>query len=174
MNPMKEIRIEKVTLNIGAGRDQSQVDRGAALLKYIGGGKPVKTTTQKRIQEWGLRPGLPIGAKLTVRKDKAQELLKKLLEASEFRLSQKQFDNHGNFSFGIKEYIDIPSVKYNPDLGILGFEVAVTLQRPGYRIKRRRLKSQRITPRHDISKDDAISYMKENFGVKIIEEEKEE
>ena len=76
---MREIRIEKVTLNIGAGKDQTRLDNGLVLLKNIAGAKPVRTFTNKRLQEWGLRPGLPIGCKVTLRKGKVNELLARLL-----------------------------------------------------------------------------------------------
>ena len=61
MNKMREIRIEKITLNIGAGKDVGKLEKGVKLLKNITGINPVKTVTQKRIPTWGLRPGLPIG-----------------------------------------------------------------------------------------------------------------
>src|SRR3989338_3253632 len=139
MNKMREIRIENVTLNIGAGKEQSRLDKGIILLKSITGIEPIKTYTNKRIPEWGLRPGLPIGCKLTLRKNKAIELLKRFFEAKDNSLKISQLDNNGNISFGIHEYIDIPGIKYDPKIGIIGLEVCITLERPGYRVKRRRL-----------------------------------
>ena len=68
MDLMKAIKIEKVTLNVGAGKEQSKLEKGIVLLKNITGINPVKTFTNKRIPTWGLRPGLPIGCKLTLRK----------------------------------------------------------------------------------------------------------
>ena len=78
MNLMKSIQIEKVTLNIGAGKDQAKLEKGLILLNSITNSTPIKTITNKRIQEWGLRPGLPIGCKITLRKEKALNLLPKL------------------------------------------------------------------------------------------------
>ena len=74
-HPLRNIKIEKVTLNIGAGKNTSLLDKGLKLLKTLTGANPVKTITQKRIPAWGLRPGLPIGVKVTLRKDAAGELL---------------------------------------------------------------------------------------------------
>ena len=68
MNKMQEVRIEKVTLNIGAGRDQARLEKGITLIKSITGIPPVKTITNKRFMGWGLRPGLPVGCKVTLRK----------------------------------------------------------------------------------------------------------
>ena len=103
MNKMKDIRIEKLTLNVGAGKDQGKLDKGALLLESITGIAPVKTTTTKRIPTWGLRPGLPVGCKITIRGKKAAELLSKLLKAKDNKLSPKQVDENGTLSLGIHE-----------------------------------------------------------------------
>lgn len=170
MNTMRSIKIEKVTLNIGAGKDQSKLEKGLILLNAIAQATPVKTITNKRIQEWGLRPGLPIGCKLTLRKEKAVKILPRLLEAIEHKLAARQFDENGNVAFGIHEYIEIPGVKYDPKIGIMGLEVCVTLERPGYRIKRRRLMARKIPTRHRIKKEEAIEFMTKNFNISLEEE----
>src|SRR3989338_1642831 len=100
MNSMRDVRVEKVTLNVGCGKDQTRLDKGVVLLKNITGIDPVKTFTNKRIPDWGLRPGLPIGCKLTLRKKKAEEVLARLFEAKENKLSLQQFDQEGNIAFG--------------------------------------------------------------------------
>ncbi|MBN2454628.1 50S ribosomal protein L5 [Candidatus Woesearchaeota archaeon] len=170
-NPMKTIRVEKITLNIGAGKNQERLDKGIKLIKNITGVAPVKTFTNKRIPTWGLRPGLPIGCKLTLRKKKAIELLTRLLQAKENRLSPDQFDNEGNVAFGIPEYIDIPGVEYDPSIGITGLEVCLTLERPGFRIKKRSSKKRSIPRPHRIGREEAIEFMKKAFNVKVGEEE---
>lgn len=167
---MKNIRIEKVTLNIGAGKDQARLEKGLLLLKIISNATPIKTVTNKRIQEWGLRPGLPIGCKVTLRKDKAIKLLPRLLDAVENKLSERQFDNNGNIAFGVNEYIGIQGVKYDPKIGVMGLEVCITLERPGYRIKRRRVLARKIPTRHKISKQEAIDFMSNQFNIKVEDE----
>lgn len=169
MNPMRNIEIEKVTLNFGAGKDQARLEKGVKLIKKIAGRPPVKTYAKERIAAWGLRKNLPIGCKLTLRGEEAKALLKRALKAKDNKLKAKMFDNQGNFSFGIPEYLDMTDVKYDADIGIIGFEVAITLQRPGFRVKQRKYKTQKIPTRHRVSKHDAIEYMKKNFGIKIIE-----
>ena len=166
MNVMKNIRVEKITLNIGAGKDQAKLEKGLKLLKLITGLEPVKTHTKKRIPAWGLRPGLPIGCKLTLRKGKAVELLKRLLDAKSNKLSEVQFDNNGNLAFGIHEYIDISGINYDPGIGIMGFEVCISLERSGFRVKKRKIK-KKIGKNHKISKQEAMDFMKNSFGVKI-------
>ena len=164
---MREIKVAKVTLNIGAGKDQAKLKKGVKLLGSITNAKPVETITNKRIAGWGIRPGLPIGCKVTLRKVKAIEILNNLLKAKESKLNEKQFDDNGNIAFGIAEYIDIPSVKYDPDIGIIGLEVCVTLERAGFRIKRRKLCKGKVHKNHKISKEEAMEYMKNKFNVKI-------
>src|SRR3989338_4079497 len=154
-NPMREISLEKVTLNIGSGKNEDTLAKGLKLLQKLAPNVPVKTMTQKRIPGWGLRPGLIIGCKVTIRKD-ASTLLKRLLVAKANTLSPKNFDNRGNFAFGVPEYIDIEGLEYDPDLKILGLEVAVTLQRRGYRIKKRSVKPTVVGKKHQINKEDAI------------------
>jgi large subunit ribosomal protein L5 len=171
MNPMKNVEIEKLTLNIGAGKSQEKLEKGVKLLKMLTGIAPVKTATKKRIPGWGLRPGLPIGCKITLRKGKVAELLATLLKAKENFLSPSNFDDEGNVSFGIHEYIDIPTIKYDPEVGIMGFQICISLKRKGFRIKNRKKKQKKIPARQRIPKADAIQFMEKNFGVMIKEEE---
>jgi len=170
MNKMRNIRIEKITLNVGAGKDQGKLDRGMKLLKMITGTDPVKTVTMKRVPTWGLRPNLPIGCKITIRKN-TKELLKRLLFAKEFRLKESNFDKSGSVSFGIHEYIEVEGIDYNHDVGMMGFEVSITLERPGYRVKRRSLNPKKLGNKHKITKEDAVEFMKKEFNVKTGEEE---
>lgn len=171
MNIMQQPRIEKITLNIGAGKDQKILEKGVIVLKAITGIEPVKTITMKRIPTWGLRPGLPIGCKLTLRKEKAVEILKRLLTAKEHKLTPSQFDENGNISFGIHEHIDIPGITYDPKIGVLGLQVCVTLEKPGYRVKKRRLMARSIPRKHIVSKQEAIEFMQKQFNVTVGEQD---
>lgn len=170
-HPMRRIRIEKITLNIGAGKDEEELKRGLKLFKKITGIEPVKTITHKRIPAWELRPGLVIGCKLTLRGKQAHDLLRRFLEARDNKLHARQFDRNGNISFGIPEYIDVPGVGYDPDIKIMGFEVAVTLERPGFHIARRKVKQRKISADHRIHPTEAIRFMGNEFGTAIVEEE---
>jgi large subunit ribosomal protein L5 len=164
-NPMREIRIAKITLNIGSGKDEEHLKKGMKLLQKITSVTPVKTQTKKRIPGWGLRPGLVIGCKVTVR-DNTEQLLKRLLAAKENILSKKSFDNLGNISFGLPEYIDIAGMDYDPELKIMGLEAAVTLERPGFGIKKRKLNPKPVGKKHLITKEEAIDFIKK-LGVEV-------
>ncbi len=169
-NPMRQVRIDKLTLNFGAGKDQKQLDKGVILLRMITGIEPIKTITQKRIPTWSLRPGLPVGAKVTIRGPAAEDICRRLLTARDFKLRSSNVDRNGNVSFGLKEYIDIPGVRYDPAIGIIGLECSLTLVRPGYRVRDRKLRKARINIRHRVSHDDAAAFMGTRFNA-VFEEE---
>ncbi len=171
MNSMQEVRLEKVTLNIGTGGPGEQLNKSLKLLNKISGSKPVATKAKGRIPTWGVRPGLQIGCKVTIRGKKAEELLKRLLVARSNKLSERCVDKSGNLSFGIPEYLDIPGVEYDVSIGIMGLEVAVSLEKPGFRIKRRVLKKSKIPPRQRVSKEEAKNFMEKKFNVIFEEEE---
>lgn len=173
MNKMQEIRIEKITLNIGAGESGDKLEKAVSLLKHITNCKPIKTKTMKRIPGWNIRPKLTIGAKVTLRGKKAEELLKRFFKSENNKILIRKFDDKGNFSFGIREYINIPGVEYKPEIGIIGLETAVTLERPGFRIKKRRLKTSKIGNRHKITKEQAMEFIKNKFNVEFTEKEEE-
>ena len=167
MNQMKEISIEKITLNMGTGGPGERLDKALRLLNKITSMKAVPTTTQKRIPTWDIRPGLQIGCKVTVRGKKAEELLGRLLKASQDKILTIKFDKYGNFSFGVHEYIDIPGVQYDSSIGIIGFDVAVTLKRPGFRIKKRNIMKRKIPARHMITKEEAIEFVKTKYEIGV-------
>jgi len=164
---MRQIALEKVTLNIGTGEPGEKLDKAVRLLQMISGAKPVQTVTQKRIPTWKIRPGLAIGCKVTLRRQPADALLRRLLKAVNNTLKPTSFDDAGNVSFGIPEYLEIPGAEYDAQIGIIGLEVAVTLQRPGFRIKRRALKRRKVPRRHQISQEDAITFMQAQYGLTV-------
>ena len=166
-NRMRGIRVEKITLNIGVGKEPKNMDKALKLLKHITSVPPVKTFTQKRIPGWGLRPGLPIGCKLTLRGKLALDLIPKLLHAKDDKLAPSAFDDRGNVAFGIHEYIDIADIKYEPEIGVMGLQVCITLERPGFRIKRRKIGKCKVPHAHQITKEDAMKHMKDHYKLEV-------
>ena len=167
-NLMKEIRLEKVVLNMGVGKSGDAIEIAKKALEQISGKSPNARNAKKAQRDWGVRKNEPIGVAVTVRGDDATELLKKLLEAKDNQINERAFDNEGNFSFGIKEHIDIPGVKYDPQIGILGLEVSASLSRPGFSIKLRSKHKARVGKNHRITKDDSIKFYTEKFGVRVV------
>ncbi len=163
-NPMMKIRIAKVTVNVGLGDNVQKVENAKKLIEKITERKIVITRSKRR-STFGVSRGRPIGVKVVMRGESAMRFLKRTLETVE-KLKSSQFDEHGNFSFGIPEYIDIQGVKYDPSIGIMGLEVAVTVERPGYGVARRRLKSK-IGKKHVITKQQAVEWAKQALGVPV-------
>ncbi len=168
-NPMREIRIGKLVLNIGTKDPVAEVEKAYRLLEKLTGKKPVKTKATRKARTFGIRRGLPIGVKVTLRGKDAEELAEKLLQAVDKKLRMSCFDNEGNVNFGIKEYLDIPGIKYDPSIGIFGMDVAIQLERPGFRVKRRKLRKTKVGRSHRIKREEAIQFMKEKFGVEVVE-----
>lgn len=166
-NPMRKIRVEKVTVNMGVGQTGDELNKATTILTQVTSAKPMLTKCKIKQPTWGLRPGLTIGTKVTLRGEKAEAFLKDAFSAIDNRIRKKSFDKTGNFGFGVKEYIDMPKAKYDPKLGIKGLDVLITLERPGYRIKRRKIEKRKVFHKHRISQDEAINFVKEKFGVEI-------
>lgn len=168
MNPMRDIRIDKVVLNMGIGEGGDKLTNAEKVLEHITKQKPARTYAKKAIRDWGVKLGSPIGCVVTLRGKRAVETLNRLLDAVERHVKRNSFDKDGNFAFGIKEHIDIPGISYDPELGVFGMDVCVTLIRPGYRIRRRRRLDRPIPPRHKITKEEAINFVTGKFGVQVV------
>ncbi|KZX11210.1 50S ribosomal protein L5 [Methanobrevibacter curvatus] len=167
MNPMEEVHIAKATLNIGVGEGGERLSRAINLLTELTSQEPVKTYSKVTNPEFGIRKHQPIACKVTLRGEKANNAIKLVLDGIGNILRESQFDEFGNVSFGIGEHIDMPGIRYDPDIGIFGINVNVTFEKPGYRIKKRRIQKKKIPQKHLVSKEDTIQYMKDNFQIKI-------
>ena len=174
LNVMVQPVIRKVTFNIGVGEGGEKLEKAVTLLKRITDASIVKTKTMKRIPAFGVRPRLLVGAKVNVRGRKAEELLKKAFIAVGNKLKAANFDETGNFSFGIKDYGDLPGMKYDPHLGMFGMDVCVNLGRKGYRVKYRKVKASKVGAKHLLTKKEAMEFISKKFGVEIEEKVKPE
>ncbi|WP_277346506.1 50S ribosomal protein L5 [Acidianus sulfidivorans] len=169
LNPMRKIKITKVTVNIGLGESGERLTKAYQLLQDLTGVKPVYTIAKKSIKEFSIRKGQSIGVKVTLRGEKGIEFLKRVLPAINYRLKASSFDNMGNVSFGIAEHVVIPGVRYDPDIGVFGMDIAITLERPGYRVERRKRQKSKIGKSHRITKDEAMNFLRDMLGITIIE-----
>jgi len=167
-NPMLKPRLAKVTVNIGVGTSGERLQKAAKVLRELTGQEPSFRRAKRTIKEFGIRKGEPIAVVVTLHRERAFSFLDKALEAVGRRVKASSFDDYGNVSFGITEHIMIPGVKYDPEIGIFGMDVAVSLERPGFRVMRRRIKRSTIPRRHRVSKIEAIVYFIKELNVKVI------
>ena len=165
-NIMRKVKLEKITLSCGTGTAPGTIEKGLKLLKILPNKTPVKTSSKKRIPAFNVRPGLAIGCKVTLRGKTAKDLLKRLLASIGNKLRFKQL-NPGSFAFGIKEYIEIPDMTYQREVGIMGLDVSATLTRAGFRVSKRRSRQERIPQRHRITREETAQFIKENFNTEI-------
>jgi len=165
-NKTRKIRIEKIVLSVGGTAEE--LEKGVKLLRLITERNPSKMKSHKRIPAFGVRPKLEVGAVVTIRKD-VHAVLKRMLTAIDNKLRKKQMSVN-NFSFGIKEYIEIPGMEYQRDLGIMGLDVTVVFKRAGRRVGIRKIKPGKIPARQRINKEEIIKFMEENFQTEFTEE----
>lgn len=169
-HPMHMPRIAKVTVNIGVGRSGELLERARSVLESLTDQTPINLIAKQTIRDFGIRKNEPIACKVTLRGKKARIFLEKAITAIDNQILSSSFDKFGNFSFGIKEHIDIPGTHYDPDLGIFGMDVCVSFERPGYRINRRRRQRCSVPTRHRLTRTEARLFMEEEFGVEIVKE----
>jgi len=167
-NPMLKPRIEKVVVNMGVGKSGEPLEKASKVLKELTGQTPCKRKAKKTIRDFGIRRGEPIACIVTLRKQKAIEFLKKVLHVVDYKLPKSCFDRHGNFAFGIKEHIEIPGVKYYPEIGIFGMDICVSLSRPGWRVKYRQRAKSKIGSKHALTSEEAMVFVKDTLGVEIV------
>jgi large subunit ribosomal protein L5 len=166
LNPMRKISISKVVINIGVGKSGEPVEKAKRALQDLTGQRPSLRGARETVRDFGIHKGEPIGAMVTLRREQAVEFLKRIIAAKGNVLKFSSFDNYGNISVGIHEHIDIPGTKYNPEIGIFGMDVSLSLMRPGYRIAKKR-DSRKIGKAHRITRDEAIKFFQQQFGVEI-------
>lgn len=165
---MRIVRIEKVTLNIATGKSGEPLEKAKKILNQLTEKTPATKRAKKAIKDFNVRKGEPIAAVVTLRGKEAGEFLRRALDAVSNKANESSFDDYGNFSFGIKEHIEIPGTRYVPELGIIGLTVHVTLGRPGYRIRSRVIRPARIGHNHYVSHEDAVKFMQNNFGTNVV------
>ena len=167
-HPMRKPRIEKVVVNLNVGKSGEPLEKANKVLQEISGQTPVKKKAKKTIRDFGIREGESIAVVVTLRKQAGVDFLKKVLPIVDNKVSKRSFDDRGNFAFGLKEHIEIPGVKYDPEIGIFGMDICVTINRPGQRIKIRKRQSKAIGPKHLLTPEESIVFVKQTLGVEIV------
>ncbi len=166
---MREIRLEKAVINIGVGDAGERLLKAEKVLKMVTGKKPVRTVSKTTNRDLGIRKGMQIGCKVTLRGKEADEFVKKAFWIRENRIADYSFDPEGNFSFGIQDYTDFPGMKYDPEIGIFGLDVTSAIGRPGRRVQKRRMMRTKLPKYHRVSKKEGMEFVKSKFGVEVVD-----
>jgi large subunit ribosomal protein L5 len=167
-NPMRVPRIHKVVVNIGVGEGGEKLQKAERVIEMVTGIKPARTLSKVANRDWGLRVGGPIGVRVTLRGEEADAFLRKALDIRQFKVPDYSFDDGGNLNFGVADYTDFPGMRYDPEIGIFGMDVAVVIERPGGRVRRRRLLSRKVPKEHKVSRQEAQQLMKAKFNIEVI------
>lgn len=166
---MRQLSVDKVVVNIGVGEAGERLVKAEKVLEMVTGQKPVETISKTVNRDLGIRVGMPLGCKVTLRGETAEEFIRKALSIREHRVPVYSFDKEGNMSFGISDYTDFEGMKYDPEIGIFGMDISVVLKRPGKRVALRPLVSRRIPKSHRVDREEAIQFMKDKFEVQVVE-----
>ncbi|WP_121822470.1 50S ribosomal protein L5 [Halostella salina] len=162
---MRRPSVEKVVVHMGVGEGGRELAQAEEILEEVAGQQSVRTQAKATNQDFEIREGDPIGAKVTLRGDDAHEFLETALEFAD--VSASQFDDTGNFSFGVEEHTEFPSQEYDPSVGIYGLDVTVNLVRPGYRVSKRDKATRSIPSSHRLDADDAVAFVESEFSVEV-------
>ena len=164
---MKDLKIFKLVLNCCVGESSDRLTKAAKVLEQLTGQNPVFSKSRLTIRSWGIRRNEKISCHVTVRGNKAEELLERGLKVKEFELKNKNFSNTGNFGFGITEHIDL-GIKYDPSSGIYGMDFYIILKRSGSRISKRKRCKSKVGNQHKVSKEDAMRYFQSKWNGMIL------
>jgi large subunit ribosomal protein L5 len=168
-NPHRAIRVIKVVVNAGVGESGENRTKAEKVLQMITHQKPIATRAHSTNRDFGIRQGQEIGAKVTLRGGVAVDFLGRAFEARDRQLDVDSIDRNGNFSFGIADYTDFTGMKYDPQIGIHGMDVAVEVGRAGYRVRQRHLQSRPIPRSIRSTAAETRTFLETEFKVTVLE-----
>ncbi len=167
-NVMTTPVLRKVTVNIGVGDGGERLEKAEKTLEKLTGQKPVRTYGKVNNRDLGVRPGMAIGCKVTLRGEKARDFVQRALYTRLNKVFEWSFDNQGNLQFGVADHTTFQGERYDPEIGVYGMDVALTLEKPGHRIKHRRLLKRKVPQKHRVTREEAKAFLTETFEMEVV------
>lgn len=165
---MTQPLIAKVTVNMGVGEGGDRLEKAEKVMTKLTGAKPMRTFGKLNNRELGVRPGMPIGCKVTLRGEAAESFIKRALYTRLSKIHSWSFDNQGNLQFGVVDHTTFEGERYDPETGVFGMDVAITLEKPGHRIKHRRLLTRKVPMRHRVTREESMAFLTKKFDIEVI------
>lgn len=167
-NVMRTPVVEKVIVHMGVGESGQHLVNAEEILRTITGQEVVRCFAKRTLPAFSIKKSEPIGCKVTLRGQRAQQFLETALGIVDKTLVRSQFDSLGNVSFGIEEHTDFPGMRYDPNIGVFGMDITVVIKRPGDRICKRRIATRKIPTNHRVTVEDAIAFLNDSYGVEVM------
>merc|ERR1712220_1786 len=165
-NTNRDVICDKLIINIAVGESGDRLAKAVRVLQQLSDQTPVENVARYTVRTFGIRRNEKIAAHVTVRGQKATDLIERGLKITDYEISAKHFSDSGNFGFGINEHIDL-GLKYDPATGIYGMDFYIVLRRAAFSVPKKKAKRGRLGKPHRVTKEDAMEWVRQTFNAEI-------